>query len=183
MRCDGLSDPSIVSQVLSTLYVPQWIVFIETLCPWYKGWLAGKMIHCTFPSFVHLISCRVWKWRIGMMPTSWHYGDFNFVFSEVIMWDHFGESSLKLRLVPSDVDPAYSEGKLSEYQSCWCHGCLWCKTLNRQSSDFVWILTHCGREDLWKWSIFNTILTSPKSWLSQEDLDAGCEHSLVPMDS
>ena len=30
---------------------------------------------------------------------------------------------------------------------------------------------------------FNTILTSPKSWLSQEDLDAGCEHSLVPMDS
>ena len=44
-------------------------------------------------------------------------------------------------------------------------------------------LTHCGREDLWKWTIFNTILTSPKSWLSQEDLDAGCEHSLVPMDS
>ena len=44
-------------------------------------------------------------------------------------------------------------------------------------------LTHCGREDLWKWTIFNTILTSQKSWLSQEDLDAGCEHSLVPMDS
>ena len=44
-------------------------------------------------------------------------------------------------------------------------------------------LTHCGREDLSKWTIFNTILTSPKSWLSQEDLDAGCEHSLVPMDS
>ena len=44
-------------------------------------------------------------------------------------------------------------------------------------------LTHCGREDLWKWTIFNTMLTSPKSWLSQEDLDAGCEHSLVPMDS
>ena len=44
-------------------------------------------------------------------------------------------------------------------------------------------LTHCGREDLWKWAIFNSILTSPKSWLSQEDLDAGCEHSLVPMDS
>ena len=44
-------------------------------------------------------------------------------------------------------------------------------------------LTHCGREDLWKWTIFNTILTSPKSWLSQEDLDADCEHSLVPMDS
>ena len=44
-------------------------------------------------------------------------------------------------------------------------------------------LTHCGREDLWKWAIFYTILTSPKSWLSQEDLDAGCEHSLVPMDS
>ena len=44
-------------------------------------------------------------------------------------------------------------------------------------------LTHWGREDLWKWAIFNTILTSPKSWLSQEDLDAGCEHSLVPVDS
>ena len=38
-------------------------------------------------------------------------------------------------------------------------------------------LTHCGREDIF------TILTSPKSWLSQEGLDAGCEHSLVPMDS
>ena len=34
-----------------------------------------------------------------------------------------------------------------------------------------------------KWAIYNTILTSPKSWLSQEDLDAGCEYSLVPMDS
>ena len=44
-------------------------------------------------------------------------------------------------------------------------------------------LTHCGREDLSKWTIFNTILTSPKSWLSQENLDAGCELSLVPMDS
>ena len=44
-------------------------------------------------------------------------------------------------------------------------------------------LTHCGREDLWKWAIFNNILTSPKSWLAQEDLDADCEHSLVPMDS
>ena len=44
-------------------------------------------------------------------------------------------------------------------------------------------LTRCGREDLWKWAIFNTILTSPKFWLSQEDLDAGCEHSSVPMDS
>ena len=43
-------------------------------------------------------------------------------------------------------------------------------------------LTHCGREDLRKWAIFNTILTSPKSWLSQEDLDADCEHSLVPID-
>ena len=43
-------------------------------------------------------------------------------------------------------------------------------------------LTHCGREDLRKWTIFNTILTSPKSWLSQEDLDARFEHSLMPMD-
>ena len=34
-------------------------------------------------------------------------------------------------------------------------------------------------------ALVNTILMSPKqdSWLSQEDLDAGCEHSLVPMDS
>ena len=45
------------------------------------------------------------------------------------------------------------------------------------------VLTHCGREDLWKWAIFTTILTSPKSWLSQEDLEAGYEYSLVPMDS
>ena len=53
----------------------------------------------------------------------------------------------------------------------------------RDGGESIVSLTHCGREDLWKWSIFNTILTSPKSWLSQEDLDAGCEHSLVPMDS
>ena len=45
------------------------------------------------------------------------------------------------------------------------------------------LLTHCGLVDLRKWTIFNTIQTSPKSWLSQEDLVAGCEHSLVPMDS
>ena len=44
-------------------------------------------------------------------------------------------------------------------------------------------LTHRGPVDLRKWAIFNTILMSPKSWLSQEDLDAGCEHSMVPMDS
>ena len=44
-------------------------------------------------------------------------------------------------------------------------------------------LTHRGPEDLRKWTIFNTILMSPKSWLSQEDLDAGCEHSMVPVDS
>ena len=44
-------------------------------------------------------------------------------------------------------------------------------------------LTHRGPVDLRKWAIFSTILMSPKSWLSQEDLDAGCEHSLVPMDS
>ena len=45
------------------------------------------------------------------------------------------------------------------------------------------VLTHRGPVDLRKWAIFNTILMSPKSWLSQEDLDAGCENSLVPMDS
>ena len=39
------------------------------------------------------------------------------------------------------------------------------------------VLTHHGPVDLQKWAIFNTILMSPKSWLSQEDLDAGCEHS------
>ena len=44
-------------------------------------------------------------------------------------------------------------------------------------------LTHRGPVDLRKWAFFNTILMSPKSWLSQEDLDAGCEHSLVPMNS
>ena len=44
-------------------------------------------------------------------------------------------------------------------------------------------LTHRGPVDLRKWAIFNTILMSPKSWLSQEDLDVGCEHSMVPMDS
>ena len=47
----------------------------------------------------------------------------------------------------------------------------------------LYILTHRGPVDLRKWDIFNTILMSPKSWLSQEDLDAGCEHSMVPMDS
>ena len=46
-----------------------------------------------------------------------------------------------------------------------------------------WHLTHRGPVDLRKWTIFNTILMSPKSWLSQEDLDVGCEHSMVPMDS
>ena len=45
------------------------------------------------------------------------------------------------------------------------------------------VLTHRGPVDLQNWAIFNTILMSSKSWLSQEDLDAGCEHSLVPMDS
>ena len=44
-------------------------------------------------------------------------------------------------------------------------------------------LTHRGPVDLQKWAIFNTILMSPKSWLSQEDLDAGCEHLMVPVDS
>ena len=44
-------------------------------------------------------------------------------------------------------------------------------------------LTHRGPVDLRNWAIFNTILMSPKSWLSQEDLDAGCEHSLVPVGS
>ena len=48
---------------------------------------------------------------------------------------------------------------------------------------FQALLTHWGREDLWKWAIFTTILTSPKSWPSQEDLEAGREYSLVPMDS
>ena len=41
---------------------------------------------------------------------------------------------------------------------------------------YIDTLTHCGLVDLRKWAIFNTILTSPKSWLSQEDLDAGYEH-------
>ena len=45
------------------------------------------------------------------------------------------------------------------------------------------VLTHRGPVDLRKWAIFNTILMSPKSRLSQEDLDAGCEHSMLPMDS
>ena len=39
------------------------------------------------------------------------------------------------------------------------------------------LLTHRRPVDLRKWAIFNTILMSPKSWLSQEDLDAGCEHA------
>ena len=45
-------------------------------------------------------------------------------------------------------------------------------------------LTHRGPVDyVRKWALFNTLLMSPKSWLSQEDLDAGCEHSMVPIDS
>ena len=50
----------------------------------------------------------------------------------------------------------------------------------------IFLLTHRGPVDLRKWTIFNTILMSPKSWLyrpTEENLDAGCEHSLVPMDS
>ena len=46
-----------------------------------------------------------------------------------------------------------------------------------------WLLNSLGPRGLVKMDHFNTILTSPKSWLSQEDLDAGYEHSLVPMDS
>ena len=56
-------------------------------------------------------------------------------------------------------------------------------SFERQLCGIQLLLTHCGLVDLRKWAIFNTILTSPKSWLSQEDLDAGCEHSLVPKDS
>ena len=44
-------------------------------------------------------------------------------------------------------------------------------------------LTQRGPVDLRKWAVFNTMLMSPKSWLFQEDLDAGCEHSMVPIDS
>ena len=44
-------------------------------------------------------------------------------------------------------------------------------------------LTHRGPVYLRKWAIFNTILMSPKSWPSQEDLDAGGEHSMVQVDS
>ena len=47
----------------------------------------------------------------------------------------------------------------------------------------VWGLTYRGPVDLRKWAIFNTSLMSPKSWLFQEDLDAGCDHLMVPMDS
>ena len=49
--------------------------------------------------------------------------------------------------------------------------------------NLTYMFTHRGPVDLRKWAIFNTILMSPKSWLPQEDLDAGCEHSLVPIDS
>ena len=52
-----------------------------------------------------------------------------------------------------------------------------------QASYVQAILTHRGPVDLRKWAIFNTMLMSPKSRLSQEDLDAGCEHSMVHMDS
>ena len=50
-------------------------------------------------------------------------------------------------------------------------------------TNWLHALTHRGPVDLRKWAIFYTILMSPKSWLSQEDLDAGCEHSMVPVDS
>ena len=61
--------------------------------------------------------------------------------------------------------------KLAHSKFHGIHGCKMTYFGHNQCS-----LTHCGREDLSKWTIFNTILTSPKSWLSQEDLDAGCEH-------
>ena len=59
---------------------------------------------------------------------------------------------------------------------------LWQWSIIWQTTD-ISVLTHRGPVDLRKWAIFNTILMSPKSWLSQEDLDAGFEHSMVPMDS
>ena len=58
-----------------------------------------------------------------------------------------------------------------------------CKNSLSQVFFEVLDLTHRGPVDLRKWAIFNTILISPKSWLSQEDLDASCEHSLVPVHS
>ena len=62
--------------------------------------------------------------------------------------------------------------------------CAWkCRQENSGHSVCLPPLTHRGPVDLRKWAIFNTILMSPKSWLSQEDLDAGCEHSMVPVDS
>ena len=47
----------------------------------------------------------------------------------------------------------------------------------------IFLINSSWPGDLRKWAIFNTILMSPKSWLSQEDLDVGCEHSMVPVDS
>ena len=48
--------------------------------------------------------------------------------------------------------------------------CLSCRPPARSGDDNTRKpLTHRGPVDLRKWAIFNTILMSPKSWLSQED--------------
>ena len=78
----------------------------------------------------------------------------------------------------SIILPASMPANLLQYLHTLTHRCLY--TLCQLSSP---LLTHRGPVDLRKWAFFNTILMSPKSWLSQEDLDAGCEHSLVPVDS
>ena len=67
---------------------------------------------------------------------------------------------------------SFKKMRLKVSSAKWCPFCL---GLN--------VLTHRGQVDLRKLAIFNTIQMSLKSWLSQEYLDAGCEHSLVPMDS
>ena len=59
----------------------------------------------------------------------------------------------------------FSSSCLSVIISCFVFCCvvsinLPCKTITK--ANLYKQLTHCGREDLWKWTIFNTILTSPK---------------------
>ena len=69
--------------------------------------------------------------------------------------------------------------RMEEGLNCFSMSFVKCQGQIRKNFAWVFILTHRGPMDLRQWAIFNTILMSLKSWLSQEDLDAGCEHSLV----
>ena len=143
--------------------------------------ISGAVYHLyIFGEFCSVLCCFRWcilymhffKWSlIGVLSLYIH---FCMIYS-VLDWP-----SSDALMGPTRCHPrwnvSFEKFGFGEFEAC----SLWDKLLLKSHGCH---LTHCGRDNLWKRTIFNTILTSPKSWLSQEDLDAGCEHSLVPMDS